>query len=391
MDEHEIYAMLVAARKEAWAAARARRAPQASAMAVAAMERRSAKTEQERAAQRLQAAWRGRQAWNAAMRRRDVLACATARGNRVLCRHVLMQWRMASAAAVARRAVRRQFKAAKKERRRAAIRLQAAWRGTRGRREATGRRQRRLALLHARIEAALQPQREVYEARVREEDEWRAAAGETRRVLAEAELRRAAAALLRRRTARQARAATAREQMAKRAIAAAAALSRQVRAAADEERRLACVRVQAAARRRIAADAVAARGRAITEQRAKERQAAERRIGALVEEAEEPMWLQEAGERLMLGGEGRHEAATWRAEAARWMERVEARLAAVHTPLAELPWPRRSGGRQRRMTRLRRRGDCWAIDCEMAEQRAEARAEQRFMQAAAARSITVSK
>ena len=307
MDEGEIRAMLVAARQEAWAAARARRAPKASAAAVAATERRAMQTARERAARQLQSAWRRQQARGEATRRRKRWRLAVGRAERELGHQVLVQWRLACTRAIARRAATQQSKAARKARRRAAISLQARWRGAMGRQEATGRWQRRLAL------------------------------------------------------------------------------------ATEEGRRQACVRVQAAARRRAGVTMAATRRVAAAERLAEEQRAKELRICALAERADEPMWLQDAEARLQLGGGAGHEAAAWWTEAARWMERVEARLVPVKAPLAELPWPRRSGGRQRRMARSRRRGDCWAIDYEMAVQRAEARAEQRFRRVAEARNIVVSK
>ena len=145
------------------------------------------------------------------------------------------------------------------------------------------------------------------------------------------------------------------------------------------------MRVQAAARRRAAVRVAATMREAAAVQVAEERRAADRRVAE-----EEPGWLQEAEAQLRQGREQRT-AVTWWAEAEAWMARVETQLRSMRSPLTELPWPRGSGGRQRRMARIRRRGSCWAIDYETAEQRAEARAEQRFLRAAAARSIIVSK
>ena len=384
MRAEDIQAMLVAARKEAWAAARARRGTRPaergarpSEAAVAASNRAF----RQRAAQRLQEAWRGRRVRAKAARFREVWSCTMRRAAQ-LGREVLLQWRKASIAAIERRAAKQQGKAARKARRLAATRMQAEWRGAMGRREAVRRQQQRLASVHAEIEANLQMLRDAYDARAREEAERRAACEETRRVVAEGEARRAAAAFVRRLTARRARAATARERMAKRAIAQAAAA---LAADAEARRRSACVRVQAAARRRAAVQVAAAQRVAAAAQAAEARRAADRRVAEEV-----PGWLQEAEARLWLGRE-QHEVAAWWAEAAAWMARVETRLLSTRSPLTELPWPRGSGGRQRRMARIRRRGSCWAIDCETAELRAEARAEQRFLRAAAARSIIVSK
>ena len=441
MSSEEIRAMLVAVRIEAHAAARvarraaaaaAARAPRVPYVSKAAAEA-DARAQRRRAAVVLQAACRGHLARGVAMRRRERWTIAVRCAEQRLGRSVLTQWRAACTRTIARRAAKRK-REARAQRRKAAIRIQAAWRGNRvRRREAQGRRRE---AMHAVIEARLQARRKAVAAREREEAEQRAACEETRRVIAEGEARRAAAALVRRLTARRARAATARERMAKRAIAeAAVALAVQ-----EEERRRATTRLQIwwkgvharlkAARRdaeavemriqrQVDAAAMPASQTEVASKEVASKEVATQAGSGLVAvevvsqtgesttataeaQTEQPVQTAAAAANVGAGTQtdGEQGEAAWRVEAASWMARVEERLLAsmrVETqglPVggrAELPWPRRSGGRQRRVLRARRRGECWAIDYEQAERRAELRAEQRFGRAAAARGITVSK